>query len=115
MLDVSAVVTLRTQIATTVTVRSGRVVVDQIQIADGTKGTTAALAVTPGAPQASPTWWFADGPAGEGLSTTIAVQNPSDDAGRRPAPDPTRRRRRQRVGRPVRGHHRAPRVPAWWT
>ena len=80
MLDVSAVVTLRTQIATTVTVRSGRVVIDQIQVADGTNGTVTSLAVTPGAPQAGPTWWFADGPAGEGLSTTMVMQNPSDDA-----------------------------------
>ena len=80
MLDVSAVVTLHAQIATTVTVRSGRVVIDQIQVADGTNGTVSSLAVTPGAPQASPTWWFADGPAGEGLSTTVVMQNPSDDA-----------------------------------
>ena len=79
MLDISAVVTLRTQIATTVNVRSGRVVVDQIQIADGANGTVASLAVTPAAPQASPVWWFADGPAGEGLTTTMVVQNPSDD------------------------------------
>ena len=79
MLDVSAVVTLRTQIATTVTVRSGRVVVDQIQIADGSNGTTTSLAVTPGAPRPAPTWWFADGPAGEGLSTTMVMQNPSDE------------------------------------
>ena len=79
LLDISAVVTVRTQIATTVNVRSGRVVVDQIQLANGTQDTAASLAVTPGAPQASPTWWFADGPAGEGLSTTMVVQNPSDD------------------------------------
>ena len=76
--DVSSVVTLRTEIATTVKVRSGRVIADQIQFSDGTQDTTKSLTVTPGAPQAWPTWWFADGPSGEGDQTSIAVQNPSD-------------------------------------
>ena len=71
-------VTLRTEVATTVAVRSGRVIADQIQYADGSQDTTKSLAVTPGAPSAWPTWWFADGPAGAGDQTSIAVQNPSD-------------------------------------
>ena len=78
VLDVSGAVTLRKEIATTVTVRSGRIIADQIQYADGTQDTTKALAVTPGAPQPSPVWWFADGPAGQGDQTSISVMNPSD-------------------------------------
>ncbi|MGZ4785153.1 MAG: DUF5719 family protein, partial [Acidimicrobiales bacterium] len=77
-LDIGSTVTLRTQIATTVSVRSGRIIADQIQYSDGTQDTTKSLAVTPGAPQAWPTWWFADGPAGASDQTSIAVQNPSD-------------------------------------
>jgi hypothetical protein len=76
--EVSKDVTLRTEIATTVRVRSGRIIADQIQYSDGTQDTTKSLAVTPGAPQAWPTWWFADGPSGEGDQTSISVQNPSD-------------------------------------
>jgi hypothetical protein len=75
VLDIGAKVTLRNQLATTVTVRSGRVVVDQIQTADGTQGTTKSLTVTPAAPRGAPTWWFADGPAESGASTVFYVQN----------------------------------------
>jgi hypothetical protein len=78
LLDVTEVVTLRAQIATTVEARSGRVIVDQIQLSDGTNATVESLAVTPAAPASSPTWWFADGPTGGGVSTSISVQNPSD-------------------------------------
>ena len=78
VLDIGKTVTLRDQLATTVTVRSGRVIVDQIQSADGTQGTTKSLTVTPGAPKAASTWWFADGPAEEGTGTVFYVQNPSD-------------------------------------
>jgi hypothetical protein len=76
VLDVGAVVTLRTQLATTVAVREGRLIVDQLQSADGTNGTVKGLAVTPAAPGASPRWWFADGPATAGAKTMVAVQNP---------------------------------------
>ena len=79
MLDISAKVTLRAELATTVTVRSGRVIVDQIQTADGTQQTTKSLTVTPAAPHAMPTWWFADGPSGEGTKTVFVVQNPTGD------------------------------------
>jgi hypothetical protein len=76
VLDVSAVVTLRTQIATTVAVREGRLIVDQVQTADGSAGTAKGLAVTPAAPRGAATWWFADGPATPGAKTSLAVQNP---------------------------------------
>lgn len=79
MLDVSAVITLRTQIATTLTARSGRVVVDQIQATAAAAGRSPSLTVTPGAPHDASTWWFADGPAGEGINTKVVVQNPTDD------------------------------------
>jgi hypothetical protein len=78
VLDIGATVTLRNQLATTVSVRSGRVIVDQLQTADGTQGTTESLSVTPGSPRAAPAWWFADGPADAGASTMFYVQNPGD-------------------------------------
>ncbi len=76
VLDVGTVVTLRTQLATTVAVREGRLIVDQLQSADGTNGTVKGLAVTPAAPSAAARWWFADGPATAGAKTVMAVQNP---------------------------------------
>ena len=78
VLDVGTVVTLRNEMSTTVDVLSGRMVVDQIQAADGSQGTTSALTVTPAAPQASSSWWFADGPTDDGQSTYYVVQNPAD-------------------------------------
>jgi hypothetical protein len=77
VLDVTGVVTLRTQLATTVAVREGRLIVDQLQSADGTNGTTKGLAVTPAAPRGAPAWWFADGPATAGARTKLGVQNPT--------------------------------------
>ena len=79
VLDVTSVVTLRTQLTTTVSVREGRLIVDQIQTADGTAGTVKGLAVTPGAPRGVPTWWFADGPATQGARIRFVVQNPGAD------------------------------------
>ena len=79
VLDVTSVVTLRTQLATTVSVREGRLIVDQIQTADGTAGTVKGLAVTPGAPRGAPTWWFADGPATQGAKIQFFVQNPGSE------------------------------------
>ena len=80
VLDIGATVTLRDQLATTVSVRSGRLIVDQIQSADGTQGTTKSLTVTPAASRGATTWWFADGPADAGTSTVFYVQNPGDQA-----------------------------------
>jgi hypothetical protein len=77
VLDVTGVVTLRHELATTVSVREGRLIVDQLQSADGSNGTNKGLAVTPAAPRGAPTWWFADGPATEGAHTVMAVQNPT--------------------------------------
>lgn len=78
VLDIGATVTLRDQLATVVSVRSGRLIADQIQSADGTQGTTKSLTVTPAAPRGAPAWWFADGPADAGTSTVFFVQNPGD-------------------------------------
>ena len=78
VLDISATVTLRDHLSTVVTVRSGRVVIDQVQSADGTQGTTKSLTVTPAAPRSSSTWWFPDGPADAGSDAVYHVQNPTD-------------------------------------
>jgi hypothetical protein len=76
VLPVDQVVTLRTQLATTVSIPSGRLVVDQLQSADGSSGTAKGLSVTPAAPRPTSTWWFADGPATPGARTSFVVQNP---------------------------------------
>ena len=76
VLDVTSVVTLRTQLATSVSVREGRLIVDQIQTADGSAHTAKGMALTPAAPRGAPEWWFADGPATQGAKTQFVVQNP---------------------------------------
>ncbi len=82
VLDVTPVVTLRTELAATITVREGRLIVDQLQTADGTAGTAKGMSVTPGAPRGASTWWFADGPATQGAKTTFVVQNVGSSAAR---------------------------------
>jgi hypothetical protein len=79
LLDITGVVTLRNEIATTVVVREGRLVVDQIQTADGTNGTAKGLAVTPAAPTPTNDWWFADGGNTPGAQVRIVVQNPGQN------------------------------------
>ncbi|MCX7619697.1 MAG: DUF5719 family protein [Acidimicrobiales bacterium] len=77
--DITDVVTVRDQVAALVTVGSGRVVVDHLQIFDGSGGEFRGLSVSPAATTASPQWFFADGqPAANGLAQSIVVLNPSD-------------------------------------
>jgi hypothetical protein len=79
VLDVGAVVTLRQEIATTVTARNGRIVAEQLLVSDGTDDSPVGLTSDLGAPVASTGWVFPDGTApGPGRSSTVAVQNPGD-------------------------------------
>lgn len=80
VLEVTDVVTLRPELATTVTARSGRVVVDQILIADGTGDDPTSVAAVLGAPEPATAWTFPDGIGGVGYGERIVVQNPSGDA-----------------------------------
>jgi hypothetical protein len=86
-------VTLRAQLATTVRVRNGRIVAEQLLASDGTATqikddagavvdeglTTKGIAATTGAPAGAPTWVFPAIPApADGVRASIAVMNPSD-------------------------------------
>lgn len=88
VIDVSPVVTVREVISTTVTTRTGRVVVDRIQSYDGSGASTTAeeaeeerylrqgLTVTPAVPVARPVWGFAAGVKAPGVHERITVFNP---------------------------------------
>lgn len=76
--EVSEIVTLRTEVATEVRARSGRLVVDQIQSGDGTEGAPRGLAVTLGASAPAETWIFPDGVGAAGYSEAIALYNPGE-------------------------------------
>jgi hypothetical protein len=80
VLEVTDVVTLRPELATTVVARSGRVVVDQVLIADGTGDDPSSVAAVLGAPEAATAWVFPDGIGGAGYGERIVVQNPTGDA-----------------------------------
>lgn len=78
--DITDIITVRDQVSTTITTRSGagRVVVDQLQVSDGRGDWPENLAVTLGAPAPSPTWLFADNrPLGDGVETSFVAFNPS--------------------------------------
>lgn len=75
--DVGAVVTLREHVATSVHARAGRVVVQQIQTADGREGAEQGLAVTLGATAAAPDWFFPVAtPADSAAHEVVSVLNP---------------------------------------
>ncbi|MCU0309430.1 MAG: DUF5719 family protein [Acidimicrobiales bacterium] len=79
VVDVSAVVTLRAQIATTVTARNGRIIAEQVLVSDGTDGSAVGLTSVLGAPAPALDWVFPElGPAAEGRTSTMAVLNPGD-------------------------------------
>lgn len=76
--DVTGIVPVRQRISTTVSARSGRLVVDRLQTLTGTDGTVT-LDVTPGAPAPSTSWYFADGRVDASTFERIAVYNPSEE------------------------------------
>ncbi|HEX4821812.1 MAG TPA: DUF5719 family protein [Acidimicrobiales bacterium] len=78
MLDISAAAPRIEQLAGTVSVRTGRVVVDRLQSFDGSEPThPLGLAATLGAPAPSPVWTFGTGEVADGLNETITLMNPS--------------------------------------
>ncbi len=76
-LDLGDDVTIRPQIAGTLRLRSGRVIVDRIQRFDGSDGATG-LTVRLGMPVAKPFWSFPDGLVDDGVTETIHLYNPTD-------------------------------------
>lgn len=91
-LDVSAVVTEREVIASHVTTRRGRVVVDRIQSFDGRGAATTdeeeedetyvrqGLTVTPGIAAPQPVWSFPGGIRTDRVHEQVVVSNPGEDA-----------------------------------
>lgn len=79
MVDVGAIVTLRERVSTTVSVRIGRVIAEQIQAGDGRNGTEQGLTAVLGATTAVPLWTF---PVATPASTTareiVSVMNTGD-------------------------------------
>lgn len=79
VVDVSPVVTLREQLATTVTARNGRVVAEQLMVSDGTDASPKGLTSVLGAPTTATAWTFPDGTApSAGFRSQVAVMNPGD-------------------------------------
>ena len=79
IVDVSAIVTLRERVATTLNVRIGRVIAEQIQTADGRSNTEQGLTSVLGATTVAPLWTF---PVATAASTTareiVSVMNTAD-------------------------------------
>jgi hypothetical protein len=81
-IDITDVIQVRNQIATRIDVRQGlgRVIIEQLQIADGTHDQPKQLTAQLGAPELAPTWLFADAVAVvPGVSTSMIVYNPGQD------------------------------------
>ena len=79
VVDIGNVVTLREHVSTIVRSRTGRVVAQQIQTADGREGAQEGLTVTLGASSVSPVWSFAVAtPPDSEAREVIAVLNPGD-------------------------------------
>jgi hypothetical protein len=78
MLDISQAAPRIEQLAGTVSVRTGRVIVDRLQSFDGSDPNhPPGLAATLGAPAPAPVWTFGTGEVADGLNETITVTNPS--------------------------------------
>jgi hypothetical protein len=76
---VSDVVTLRDEVSTTVSARSGRVVAEQVQALEGREGGPKGLTATLGATAPSPVWSFPmSAPGGVDAGESVAVFNPGD-------------------------------------
>lgn len=79
VVDVGAVVTLREHVSTTIRARTGRVVAQQIQSADGREGGQEGLTVTLGATTTSEVWTFPVAtPPDSDAHEVISVINPGD-------------------------------------
>jgi hypothetical protein len=79
VIDVSQVVTLREHVSTTVSARVGRIVVEQVQSADGRNGTEQGLTAVLGAATSAPVWSFPVAtPASMVTREIVSVFNPGD-------------------------------------
>mgnify|MGYP001234663275 CR=1 FL=1 len=71
--------TRRGQVSAQVHVRSGRLVVDRIQLFDGTDPSREGITLGLGAPTPAKTWLFPDGRVDEGITEQVVVFNPTDE------------------------------------
>lgn len=79
VVDIAAVVTLREHVATTVGTRSGRVIAEQLQVADGRGGGEQGLTSTLGARRPNDVWVFPVAtPAASAAHEMVSVINPGD-------------------------------------
>lgn len=79
VVDVSAIVTLGERVATTVSLRSGRIVAEQVQSSDGRDGTEQGLTAVLGASAPAPVWVFPVAtPANAPTREIISVFNPGN-------------------------------------
>jgi hypothetical protein len=79
--DITEVVTVRTEVAATVSVRAGRVVTDQVQIWNGTDGQARGIGLTLGATGPVETWAFPGGAQlveGSDVTESYVLFNPGD-------------------------------------
>lgn len=77
-LDVSEVVTLRQELATAVSVRSGRVITEQTLIVTDAEGLPPSLAAMLGAPRPESIWLFPDGIGADAYEERFVLYNPDD-------------------------------------
>jgi hypothetical protein len=77
VLDLGVAIARHDSVSTAVVTRSGRLVVDRVQLFDGT-AVPAAAVVGLGAPEPAPAWAFPDGQTADGLSESFVVYNPTD-------------------------------------
>jgi hypothetical protein len=75
IVDVGLHVRRRDRVAATVEARSGRLVVDRIQLRAG--GTPRSLSLALAAPSPGERWWFADGLVADGVVERFSIYNPT--------------------------------------
>lgn len=77
VVDVGRRVRIRAAVAATVSVRSGRLVVDKLQMQSGKAGSAPrGLSLTLGATALGSTWYYPDGVSGKGLTEDFEIYNP---------------------------------------
>lgn len=72
-------VTRKAQVSAQIEVGSGRLVVDRIQLFDGTDPAFEGITLGLGAPSPAEIWIFPDGKVDEGITEQMVVYNPTDD------------------------------------
>lgn len=80
VLDLGERVAVRTEVATSLTATTGQVVVDRIQVFDGSDDGPLGLAASLAAPFPASRWWFPGAEISEGRTAAVVIQNPDASA-----------------------------------